>query len=437
VVNYHPVNRLGNPVSSLLEEIHGMKEIIYEQGSAEYEKSRVRFFNNAVPDRYPYQIIHPRSTEEVAAAVKHAVSLDKHISVRSGGHLFPHQHLQNDEILIDLKGVNNHFEFDEHTRQISFGPGLTAKDAQDFLNPRNLFFPFGHSPTVGLGGFLLAGGQGWFFPGWGLTSDRWITQLEIVTANGEIKICNRYENADIFWAARGAGMGFFAIVTRFWGHTAPAKKLYMLQWVFSGSKYHSALNWLLDSGKLLKPYHTEMTVSSQYEDAFTDLDGSDEIRPKEILLNGLVIIYADSLEEAQAMSFPFGECPEEHVAHIPLRETTWDEQNMLQEMLMPPNKGLRYKCDSMLTGPEVPREEVSPLRIDLTAVIGCNLSTVHAITQSPFMRCHCQLRHHDWKSSILAADRFIHRKLPRLEGCQRRLDDETMVDKGVRKSANC
>lgn len=408
-----------------------MKEIIHERGSDTYEKSRVRFFNNAIPGRYPYQIIHPRSTEEVAAAIKHAVSLDKHISVRSGGHLFAHQHLQDDEILIDMKGVNNRFEFDEQTCQINFGPGLTAKDAQDFLNPRNLFFPFGHSPTVGLGGFLLAGGQGWFFPGWGLTSDRWITQLEIVTADGEIKICNRYENSDLFWAARGAGMGFFAIVTRFWGRTAPAKKLYMLQWVFSGSKYHSAVNWLLDSGKLLQPYHTEMTITSQYEDAYTDLEASDDIKSKEILISGLVIIYADSLEEAHEMSFPFGECPEEHVAHIPVRETSWDEQNMFQEMLMPPDKGLRYKCDSMLTGPDVPREEVYPLVTHLIIVIGSNLPLIHGTSQSSFLQRHCQLWNYHRKFSLLATNRSVYRKLPRLEGPKGRYDDEKMVDKGI------
>ena len=159
---------------------------ILEKGNPDYEISRRRFFNKGHPNRYPYQIIHPRSTEEVAAAVKHAISLNKHISVRSGGHLFPCQHLQNEEILIDMKLVNPGFEYDVSTKLISFGPGNTVQDAQEYLTSRDLFFPFGHSPTVGLGGFLLCGGQGYFMQGWGFSADRWLVQMEIVTADGEI-----------------------------------------------------------------------------------------------------------------------------------------------------------------------------------------------------------------------------------------------------------
>src|SRR5579859_4979562 len=136
-----------------------------------------------------------------------------------------------------MKAANPRFDYGAQTQEINFGPGQTAMDAQKFLTENKLFFPFGHSPTVGLGEFLLCGGQGWFFPGWGLTSDRWITQLEVVTADGKIRICNRFENSDILWAARGAGMGFFGIVTKFCGRTTPAKTIYMTSWTFSGSLY--------------------------------------------------------------------------------------------------------------------------------------------------------------------------------------------------------
>jgi len=122
--------------------------------------------------------------------------LDKHISARSGGHLSPCQHLQNDEILIDMKAVNSCFEYDIQTELINFRPGLTFRDAQEFLTPRNLFFPFGHSLTGGLAGFMLAGGQGYFMQRWGIAADRWAVKLEIVSVDGEIRICNRDKNDD-------------------------------------------------------------------------------------------------------------------------------------------------------------------------------------------------------------------------------------------------
>lgn len=51
---------------------------------------------------------------------------------------------------------------------------------------RGRFFPHGHSPTVAAGGFLLAGGQGFFMRGWGATCQEWIVKLEVVTAGGEV-----------------------------------------------------------------------------------------------------------------------------------------------------------------------------------------------------------------------------------------------------------
>jgi FAD/FMN-containing dehydrogenase len=344
--------------------------VILERGSEDYETSRRRFFNKGHPDRYPHQIIHPRSSAEVAAAVKHATSLDKHISVRSGGHLFPCQHLQDDEILIDMKNVNAKFEYDSETQLINFGPGLTVRGAQEFLTPLQLFFPFGHSPTVGLGGFLLAGGQGYFMQGWGMTADRWLIQMEIVTADGEIRICNREQNSDLFWAARGGGMGFFGVVTMFWGRTTRAKKLYNTHWVFSADIYEDAFNWILDSAKLIRPHNTEVAICVCYADKYTGQ--GDEIQSKDVIIAAAVTIYADSLEEAQSMAYPFNKSPLKPVFHLPVVETTFEELNKMQEGLLPSDQGLRYKCDSIYNDPHVSRKEVHFFINRLTLVITSN-----------------------------------------------------------------
>lgn len=39
--------------------------------------------------------------------------------------------------------------------------GATGKELNDALAVHGLFFPGGHCPDVGLGGFLLQGGMGW------------------------------------------------------------------------------------------------------------------------------------------------------------------------------------------------------------------------------------------------------------------------------------
>ena len=339
---------------------------ILEKGNPDYEISRRRFFNKGHPNRYPYQIIHPRSTEEVAAAVKHAISLNKHISVRSGGHLFPCQHLQNEEILIDMKLVNPGFEYDGTTKLISFGPGNTVQDAQEYLTSRGLFFPFGHSPTVGLGGFLLCGGQGYFMQGWGFTADRWLIQMEIVTADGEVLICSRSQNSDLFWAARGGGMGFFGIVTKFWGRTMRAKKLYNTHWVFSARIYEDAMNWILDSAKLMRHYGVEVAVCACYADKMTGQ--GDEVQSTDVIIAAAITLYADSLEEAQEMVYPFDKCPLPPLFHLPVRETSYEQLNKMQEDLLPSDQGLRFKCDSIYNDPEVSREEVLHLGIILICI---------------------------------------------------------------------
>ena len=77
-----------------------------------------------------------------------------------------------------------------------------------------MFFPSGHCMPVSLGGFLLQGGFGWNSRLWGPACCS-ILGMDIVTADGELVHANESENADLFWAARGAGPGFFGVVTRF------------------------------------------------------------------------------------------------------------------------------------------------------------------------------------------------------------------------------
>src|SRR5262249_20161431 len=78
----------------------------------------------------------------------------------------------------------------------------------------DLFFPSGHCMSVGLGGFLLQGGFGWNSRAWGPACAS-VTAIEVVTADGELVRADATQNADLFWAARGAGPGFFGVVTRF------------------------------------------------------------------------------------------------------------------------------------------------------------------------------------------------------------------------------
>jgi hypothetical protein len=77
-----------------------------------------------------------------------------------------------------------------------------------------LFFPTAHAYTVGMGGFLLQGGFGWNSRNLGMGCQN-VIGIDVVLADGSLVHANEKENADLFWSARGAGPGFFAVVVRF------------------------------------------------------------------------------------------------------------------------------------------------------------------------------------------------------------------------------
>jgi len=78
----------------------------------------------------------------------------------------------------------------------------------------NLCFPSGHCVGVPLGGFLLGGGLGWYFPHYGYAAEH-ILQVTLVDAQGNLVVANDQNQEDWMWLARGSASMFPGVVVEF------------------------------------------------------------------------------------------------------------------------------------------------------------------------------------------------------------------------------
>ena len=69
-----------------------------------------------------------------------------------------------------------------------------GQDFAPFLREHGLVFPGGHCSTVGLGGYLLQGGQGWNSRHWGWACEN-VLGVDVVTPDGELVHADADENS--------------------------------------------------------------------------------------------------------------------------------------------------------------------------------------------------------------------------------------------------
>ncbi|KAF2798433.1 Glucooligosaccharide oxidase [Melanomma pulvis-pyrius CBS 109.77] len=210
----------------------------------EYERARVgRVFNHRRPDRYPVAIVEAEKEAHILQAVQLAQEKNLRVSVRSGGHSWAAWSVRDNSILIDL-GNYKQIQLDEKTGIVAVSPSTTGRMLNSMLREKGLLFPGGHCPDVGLGGFLLQGGMGWVCRGWGWAC-QYVKAIDVVTADGQQLRCDEQQNEDLFWAARGAGPGFPAIITRFYLQTKPLPThIRSSTYVFSKKHFKIALDWV-------------------------------------------------------------------------------------------------------------------------------------------------------------------------------------------------
>ena len=167
---------------------------------------------NGMMAALPALVVQPASARDVATAVGFARDHGLRLSIKGGGHNIAGTSVAEDGLMLDMSCMRE-VMVDPEARIAHVGPGCLLKDVDRATQEHGLATVLGFVSEVGVAGLTLGGGLGYLARrfGWGVDN---LEEVEIVTADGEIRVANCDKYADLFWALRGGG-GNFGVVTRF------------------------------------------------------------------------------------------------------------------------------------------------------------------------------------------------------------------------------
>jgi FAD/FMN-containing dehydrogenase len=187
-----------------------LAETVVEPGDFNYARVKSTYLRGGSPGI----VFQVKNTHEVVEALAFArAHANLPLSIRSGGHGISGRSTNDGGIVINLSRLNTIEVLDASTRRVRIGPGARWMDVAAALEPHGWALSSGDYGGVGVGGLATAGGIGWLSREHGLTIDH-LRAIEMVLADGSVVRANDRENADLFWAVRGAGANF-GIVTSF------------------------------------------------------------------------------------------------------------------------------------------------------------------------------------------------------------------------------
>ena len=172
----------------------------------------VRSVWNGMIDRRPALIVRPTGAADVVAAVNFARENALEVAVHGGGHNVAGNAVSDGGLMIDLSKMNGVYVHPDD-RTVRAQAGATLGDVDHETQLFGLATPLGVVSETGIAGLTLNGGYGHLVREFGLTIDN-LTEVEIVTADGQVRTANAQQNEDLFWAVRGGG-GNFGVVTSF------------------------------------------------------------------------------------------------------------------------------------------------------------------------------------------------------------------------------
>jgi FAD/FMN-containing dehydrogenase len=170
-----------------------------------------RIWNGMISKR-PALVVQPLSADDVRALVRFAADNGILVSIKGGGHNIAGTALADGGLTLDMSRMKN-VEVDAERRLAHVGAGCLLRDVDRATQQHGLATVLGFVSETGVAGLTLGGGFGYLTRRFGWTVDN-LEEVEVVTADGEVRRAANDEHADLFWGLRGGG-GNFGVVTRF------------------------------------------------------------------------------------------------------------------------------------------------------------------------------------------------------------------------------
>ena len=181
---------------------------VLSRGSDGYKENRGVF--NVLLSQEPAAIVTPHSTADVVDAIDYAKAEGLRVGAQRTGHAAEPLGDLSGTLLIRTAALNT-VSIDAERRVARVGSGALWGDLVPRASELGLAACHGSSPTVGIVGYSLGGGVGWYGRKHGLQSNR-VTAIELVDATGTERRVDAANDTELFWAMRGAG-GDFGVVT--------------------------------------------------------------------------------------------------------------------------------------------------------------------------------------------------------------------------------
>ncbi|CEL56997.1 6-hydroxy-D-nicotine oxidase OS=Arthrobacter oxidans PE=1 SV=2 [Rhizoctonia solani AG-1 IB] len=188
--------------------------------------------------RIPSYSVHAETADDVVKYVRFATKHNLRIVIKNTGHDLLGRSTGKGGFALwthKMNGIqfNQTFLPEGCSKEIDGGlmtldAGVQWGEAYKFADSVNRTIVGGGASSVGsAGGFPLGGGYSLLSPSLGLGLNNMV-ELELVTADGQLRRISECSNPDLFWAVRGGGGGTWGATTRVTYRTHPKADLHVL-----------------------------------------------------------------------------------------------------------------------------------------------------------------------------------------------------------------